>query len=63
MRIISISEYSKLAGVSRQTIYNRIKSGHIHTRTAHGRLFIDTEAFPPKGKQRAGRRLIKAIAV
>ncbi len=57
---ISISEYAKLCGVSKQTIYRRTH-GLLKAETHQGVMFIDTELYPPTGKRKAGRPLIKSI--
>lgn len=54
---ISVSEYSKLCKVTRTVIYNRIKVGLLSIIKDRGTFFIDTEAYPPQGKRRAGRPL------
>jgi excisionase family DNA binding protein len=48
-RSVSLDHAAELLGVSRRTIYNRIRDGRLHTiRTAGGSQRVLLESFQPK---------------
>ena len=48
MRLITITEFAREAGVDRQTIYNRVKDGDLKTLVKDlPCLRIDADKYPP----------------
>jgi hypothetical protein len=47
---VTLSEYARLCGVHPDAITKRFKNGRISGVVIYGKLFIDAETSPPKGR-------------